>query len=271
MSDAEPPRVHPTAVVSPEAELAEGVVVGPFAVLEGRIRLGPGCSIGPHTLLCGPLTMGRGNVVHAGAVLGERPQHLKYNGEPTGLEIGDHNVFREHVTVHRGTTHSWVTRIGSHNLFMVNSHVAHDCRVGDRCILANGALVGGHCVLEDNVYLSGNCAVHQFTRLGRFCLLSGCSATTKDVPPFIIQQYIDTVVGVNVVGMRRAGKSAAQINGVRQAFRLLFRARLPLPAALARMERDLAHIDTVREMITFLRGCTRGVNPMRSRGREEAA
>src|SRR5918911_4115426 len=130
MSNAEPPRVHPTAVISPEADLARGVEVGPYAVLEG------------------PLTMGRGNVVHAGAVLGERPQHLKYNGEPTGLEVGDFNIFREHVTVHRGTTHSWVTRIGSHNLFMVNSHIAHDCQVGNGCIVANGALLGGHCVVE---------------------------------------------------------------------------------------------------------------------------
>jgi UDP-N-acetylglucosamine acyltransferase len=271
MANTEPPRVHPTAVVSPEAELAEGVEVGAYAVLEGRVRLGPGCVVRPHALLCGPLTMGRGNVIHSGVGLGERPQHLKYNGEPTGLEVGDYNVFREHVTVHRGTTHSWVTRIGSHNLFMVNSHIAHDCRIGNRCILANGALVGGHCVLEDNVYLSGNSAVHQFMRLGRLCLLSGCSASTKDIPPFIVQQYINTVVGVNVIGMRRAGMSNVQINGVRQAFRLLFRVGLVLPAALARMERDLGHIDSVQEMITFLRGCPRGINHMRSRSREEAA
>jgi UDP-N-acetylglucosamine acyltransferase len=215
--------------------------------------------------------MGQGNVVFSGAVLGERPQHLRYNDEPTGVEIGDHNIFREHVTVHRATTHSWVTRIGSHNLFMVNSHVAHDCQVGNRCIFANGALLAGHCVVEDNVYLSGNSAVHQFTRLGRLSLLSGCSATTKDIPPFLIQQGIDSMVGVNVVGMRRAGMSHAQINGVRQAFRLLVREGLPLPAAVARMERDLGHIDVVQEMITFLRKCGKGINPLRLRPRDDAA
>jgi UDP-N-acetylglucosamine acyltransferase len=272
MSNALPPRVHPTAVVSPQAELAEGVEVGPYAVLEGPVRVGPDCTIRPGAVLCGPLTLGRGNVVCSGAVLGESPQHLKYNNEPTAVEIGDFNIFREHVTVHRGTTQSWVTRIGSHNFFMAGSHVAHDCRIGDRCILANGALVGGHCVLEDNVYLSGNSAVHQFCRVGRLALLSGCSATSKDIPPFIVQQDVNVVVGINLIGMRRAGLDAAQINAVRQAFRVLFRDGLPLSAAVAQLERELGSVPAVAELIAFLRDCPRGINSMRSRlGADEAA
>ena len=223
MPTAPTPRIHPTAVISPEAELAADVEVGPYVCIEGRVRVGPGCILRPMVHLSGPLTMGTGNVVFTGAVLGERPQHLKYGGEPTGVEIGDFNIFREHVTVHRGTTHSWRTRIGSHNFFMVNSHVAHDCRIGNRCILANGALLAGHCALEDNVYLSGNCAIHQFVHVGRFALLSGCSTTTKDIPPFMIQHGRDNLSGVNVIGMRRAGMTSIQINGVRRAFRLLFR------------------------------------------------
>ncbi len=270
MSTTPSPRIHPTAVISPEAELAADVVVGPQVVIEGPVRIGPGCVIRPRVVLCGPLVMGRNNVVFPGAVLGEQPQHLKYNGEPTRLEIGDSNVFREQVTIHRGTTHSWTTQIGSHNFFMAGSHVAHDCRVGNRCILANGALLAGHCTLDDNVYLSGNCAVHQFVRIGRLALLSGCSGTTKDIPPFIIQQNIDTVVGVNVIGMRRAGLSNAQIDAVRRAFRILFREGLVLPAALARLEQQLGGVDVIQEMITFLRGCHRGVNPIRQRGREAA-
>jgi UDP-N-acetylglucosamine acyltransferase len=264
-------RIHPTAVVSPEADLADHVEVGAYAIIEGRVRLGPGCVVRPHACLSGPLTMGVSNAVFSGAVLGEQPQHLKYNQEPTGLEIGDHNVFREHVTVHRGTTQSWTTRIGSHNYFMANSHVAHDCQIGSRCILANGALVGGHCTLEDNVYLSGNSAVHQFVRIGRLALLSGCSATTKDVPPFLIQQNIDTVVGVNLVGMRRAGMSVPQITAVRRAFRILFRDGLILPAALLRIEQELGAVEVVAEMVAFIRQCHRGINPMRERGRSEAA
>jgi UDP-N-acetylglucosamine acyltransferase len=270
MPNEHSPQIHPTAVVSAEADLADDVQIGPYVVVEGRVRLGPGCVVRPFAHLCGPLTMGRANTVYSGAVLGERPQHLKYNDEATSLEIGDGNVFREHVTVHRGTTQSWKTLIGSHNFFMANSHVAHDCRIGDHCILANGALVGGHCTIGDNVYLSGNCAVHQFVRIGRLALLSGCSATTKDIPPFVIQQDIDTVVGVNVVGMRRAGLTGSQIDAVRHAFRLLFREALVLPAALARIEHEVGNVDVVAELLAFLRQSKRGINPMRSRGREAA-
>jgi UDP-N-acetylglucosamine acyltransferase len=270
MSSARSARIHPTAVIAAEAVLADTVEVGPHVVIEGRVVIGPECVLRPRATLCGPLTMGCGNIVYPSAVLGERPQHLKYNDEPTSVEIGDFNIFREHVTVHRGTTHSWKTVIGSHNFFMVNSHVAHDCRVGDRCIFANGALLGGHCELADNVYLSGNSAVHQFVRMGRLALLSGCSATTKDIPPFVIQQNIDTVVGVNVIGMRRAGLSHDQIDAVRQAFKVLFRENLVLPAALARLERDLGTVDVVAELIAFLRQSRRGINPMRGRFHEAA-
>jgi UDP-N-acetylglucosamine acyltransferase len=270
MSIAPSARIHPTAVISPEAELAEDVVVGPYVVLEGRVRLGPRCVLRPMVQVSGPLTMGAGNIVFSGAVLGERPQHLKYANEATAVEIGDGNVFREHVTVHRGTTHSWKTCIGSHNFFMVNSHVAHDCRIGNRCILANGALLAGHCTLEDNVYLSGNCAIHQFVHVGRLALLSGCSVTTKDIPPFLIQHGRDHVSGVNVVGMRRAGLNSTQVNAVRRAFRYLFREGLALPAALARIEAELGTIDTVVELLTFIRNSSRGINFMRDRGSEAA-
>jgi UDP-N-acetylglucosamine acyltransferase len=271
MPNAQSARIHPTAVVSAEAELAENVEVGPYVVIEGRVRIGAGCVLRPHAHLVGPLTMGTGNLVFTGAVLGEQPQHLKYSGEPTGLEVGDHNVFREHVTIHRGTSQSWTTRIGSHNYFMVNTHVAHDCRVGNRCILANGALVAGHCVLEDNVYLSGNTAVHQFVRLGRLALLSGGSYTTKDIPPFTMQQGTDNVVGVNVVGMRRAGMATADINAVRRAFRLIFREGLVLPAALARIEAELGAAGPVGELLTFIRASARGINVMRDRPMPGAA
>jgi len=267
MPNPQSARIHPTAVVSPEAELADAVEVGPFGVIEGRVRIGRGCVLRPYVHLCGPLTMGAGNVVYSGCVLGERPQHLRYNNEPTSLEIGDRNTIREHVTIHRGTAQARATRIGSDNFLMAHSHVAHDCQIGNRCILANGALLGGHCTLADNAYVSGNSAVHQFVRIGRLAMLSGCSATTKDIPPFLIQQGIDNVAGINVVGMRRAGLSSEQINAVRSAFRILFRDGLVLPAALAKLERELGHVDVVAEMVAFLRETPRGINPMRSRGR----
>jgi UDP-N-acetylglucosamine acyltransferase len=261
-------RIHPTAVISPDADLAEDVEVGPFVVIEGAVSVGPGCLVRPHAHLIGPLTMGRGNKVFGGAVLGERPQHLRYNDEPTCLEIGDDNVFREHVTVHRGTTASWKTIIRSRNFFMAGSHVAHDCRVGNGCILANGALLAGHCTLEDGVYMSGNSAIHQFVRVGRLALLSGVSASTKDIPPFIITQRINCIVGVNVVGMRRAGIPTAHIDAVRRAFHILYREELALPTALARIEAEVGSVDVVSEVVDFIRHSARGISTMRDRGHD---
>jgi UDP-N-acetylglucosamine acyltransferase len=210
--------------------------------------------------LIGPLTLGRDNAVHSHAVLGDAPQHLKYSGEPTRVEIGDHNIIREGVTIHRGTTSSWATRVGSHNFLMANSHVGHDCRVGDHCLFANGALLGGHCVVGDGVYLSGNSAVHQFCRVGRLALLSGCSASSKDVPPFVMQQRINCVVGVNVVGMRRAGIPNGHIDAVRRAFHLLYRSGLLLPQALEQAEKELGHVPEVAELVGFIRAPGRGIS-----------
>jgi UDP-N-acetylglucosamine acyltransferase len=253
-------RIHPTAILSPETVLAPDVEIGPYAVLEGAVRLGSGCVIRPYSHLIGPLTMGEGNQVFTGVVLGERPQHTKYNNEPTSLEIGDLNIFRENVTVHRGTTYSWKTRIGSHNFLMAGSHVAHDCVIGNQCILANGALLGGHCTLEDQVYISGNSAVHQFVHIGRLALLSGTSGSTKDMPPFVVQQDINRVVGVNVVGMRRSGMRNAHIDAVRRAFHIIFHEGHVLQEALVRAEQEVGSVDAVKEMVTFIRQSKRGIN-----------
>jgi UDP-N-acetylglucosamine acyltransferase len=272
MSIAQTARIHPTAVIAPEAELANDVEIGPYAVIEGRVRIGPGCVLRPYVHLCGPLTMGAGNSVYSGAVLGERPQHLRYNNEDTTLDIGDHNIFREHVTVHRGTAQSGTTKIGSHNFFMAGSHIAHDCVVGNRCILANGALVAGHCVLEDNAYLSGNAAIHQFVRVGRLALVGGLSASTMDVPPFVITQGFNCAVAANVIGMRRAGMATAQINAVRRAFEILFRSGLAFPGAASQVEQEVGHVDAVQEMLAFIRNASsRGVNLRTSHARQEAA
>jgi UDP-N-acetylglucosamine acyltransferase len=271
MSTTRHDRIHPTAVIAPEAELADDVVVGPYVIIEGAVRIGSGCTLRPQVHLVGPLTMGRGNCVYTGAVLGERPQHLKYTSDPTGVEIGDGNIFREHVTIHGGTTAGKPTRIGNQNFFMANAHIGHDCWVGDRCILANGALVGGHCTLEDGVNLSGNCAVHQFVRVGRLALLSGGSITTKDIPSFLMQQGINCVVGLNLVGMRRAGLTSAQIEAVRRAFHLLYREGRAVPDALNQMERELGHVNVVAELVAFIRASKRGINFNRPHERGEAA
>jgi UDP-N-acetylglucosamine acyltransferase len=273
MPSAPSPRIHPSAIISADAELAGDVVIGPLVIIEGKVRVGPGCVLRPHAQLHGPLTLGKNNTVFGNAVLGEKPQHTRYADEPTSVEIGDGNIFREGVTIHRATTHSWVTRIGNDNFFMANSHVAHDCQVGSRCIFANGALLGGHCVLDDGVYISGNAAAHQFVRIGRLAMLSGCSTTTKDIPPFVIQQGRNAVVGVNVIGMRRAGISSDEIRDVRVAFNILFRSGLTTPNALERIEQEVGTSAAVMEMIHFIRqSSTRGgIASIRDRDQREAA
>jgi UDP-N-acetylglucosamine acyltransferase len=253
-------RVHPTALVDPRADLGEDVEIGPFAVIEGPVRLGAGCVVKMGAHLLGPLSLGTGNTVFSHAVLGEQPQHLRYAGEPTRLEIGDGNVFREHVTIHRAVTAGGVTRIGNANYFMVNSHVAHDCVVGDRCMLANGALVAGHCVLQDGVLMSGNSAVHQFVRVGRLGLVSGLAGSTMDLPPFMIVQRLNVVCGVNVIGMRRAGISHAGIDAVRKAFHLLYRSDMILSCSLPRIEQELGHVAEVAELLAFIRASKRGIS-----------
>jgi UDP-N-acetylglucosamine acyltransferase len=268
---AAPSRIHPTALVAPEAEIAADVQIGPYVVIEGKVQIGPGCVLRPHVHLCGPMTLGRGNIVFTGSVLGERPQHLHYRDEPTTLEIGDENVIRENVTIHRGTAHSQTTRIGNQNFLMANCHVAHDCQVGNRCIIANGTLLAGHCVLEDNVYLSGNCAVHQFVHIGRLAFMSGVSATSRDVPPFLIHQGYNCVAGVNVVGMRRAGLGSEQIEGVRRAYQIIFRQGQLLSAGLDRAEHELGTISAVAELIGFIRASKRGINIFRARDESAAA
>ncbi len=252
-------RVHPSAVIDPAAEIGDGVEVAPYVVIEGEVRVGEGCVLRPFAHLVGPLTMGRHNAIFSHAVLGERPQHLKYSGEKTRLVVGDHNIIREHVTIHRGTAASGETVIGNHNFLMANCHVAHDCRIGDHCILTNGCLLAGHCTLDNNVYLSGNAAIHQFVRVGRLALLSGLSASTKDIPPFIVQNRVNVVVGVNVIGMRRAGITGPAIEAVRRAYHVLYREGHVLPAALAKIERDLAGVPEVAEMVAFIRQSTRGI------------
>jgi UDP-N-acetylglucosamine acyltransferase len=273
------PAVHPSAVVSAEAVLGEDVRVGPFVVIDGPVTVGPGTVVRPHAHLIGPLALGANNDVGTGTVLGGAPQHLGYRGEPTNVEIGDGNVFREHVTVHRGMPAgagpgTGVTRVGSRNLFMAGSHVAHDCVVGNECMFANAAVIGGHVTVGDRALLSGNSAVHQFCRVGRLALLSGASASSKDVPPFWVMQEVNWVCGVNTVGMRRAGIPTPEIQAVRRAFGFIYADRLPIPAALVRMEAELGRFAAVRELVEFVRASKRGIcgaHRFRGHGDAEAA
>jgi len=252
-------QIHPTAVIAPEATIDASARIGPYAVIDGPVTIGPDCVVGPFVQLVGPLVMGKGNRVGTGTVIGSDPQHLAYRGQPTRTEVGDDNTFREHVTVHRGSHIDGVTRIGNHNYFMAHSHVAHDCKVADHCTLANGALMAGHCELQDRVFMSGNTALHQFVRMGKLSLLTGLEGVSKDVIPFMTVKNRFTVLGVNVVGMRRAGYSAADIVIARRAFQVLYRSESLLKQAIERLDAEMGEQPVAAEILQFIQGSKRGL------------
>ncbi|MDB5350236.1 MAG: acyl-(acyl-carrier-protein)--UDP-N-acetylglucosamine O-acyltransferase [Planctomycetota bacterium] len=272
MSLAVSEAIHPTAVIGPDVEIADDVQIGPFAILEGSVRIGPGCVIEGHACLSGPLVMGRDNFVGHGAVLGKSPQSKSYCGDPTTLIIGDGNTFREYVTVHRGTIEGGGrTRVGDKNLLMIGSHLGHDCHIGDGCTLVNGALAAGHVQLANGCILSGHAAVQQRVRIGRLAMLGGLGSTTKDVPPFVLQQGYNCVTGLNLVGLRRAGFSPATITALRECFRILFKEGRCQSAALDRIDGDLGQVPEVAEFVSFIRESRLGINPARESSRQRRA
>ncbi|HVV00029.1 MAG TPA: acyl-ACP--UDP-N-acetylglucosamine O-acyltransferase [Verrucomicrobiae bacterium] len=250
--------IHFTAVIHPKARLDPSVSVGPYAVIDEAVELGEDCVVGPHVYLTGLMKAGKGNRFFAGAVLGEAPQDLKYRNEPTGLRIGDNNVFREHVTVHRSAKPGEDTVIGSGNYFMQHSHVAHNVHVGDHTIIAGGALLAGHVVVQDRAFVSGNCLVHQFTRVGALALMQGGAAISKDLPPYTIAQGINSIRGLNVVGLRRAGIGPGERLELKRLYRLLFRDGKSVRAAAAAAAGEFKS-GPEAAMIGFIAESARGV------------
>jgi UDP-N-acetylglucosamine acyltransferase len=253
-----PQMIHSTAVIHPKAGLDSTVVVGPYAVIDEGVIVGSHCTIGPHAYLTGQTTVGAHNQFDAGCVIGGAPQDLKYKGEPTRLRIANHNIFREHVTINRSNKLDEDTIVGSNNLLMANSHVGHNSILGDHVILANGALLGGHALVQDRAFISGNCLVHQFVRVGRFALMQGGSAISKDLPPFCIARGDNGICGLNVVGLRRAGFSGEQRLELKRLYHLLFRSGKKLSAAVAEA-RDIASSEGARVLIDFIASTKRGL------------
>ena len=250
--------IHPTAVVHPAALIGPGSRIGPFAVIDQHVQLGADCEVGPHVFVTGWTRIGAGNRFHAGCVIGDAPQDLKYQGAMSELHIGERNIFREHVTVHRSNSSSEPTRIGSNNFFLAHSHIGHNARVGDQIVLANGALLGGHVTVGDRVFISGNCLVHQFVRIGGFALMQGGSAISKDLPPFTVARGDNGICGLNVIGLRRAGFTSAQRLELKRAYRALFRSAQNGGAAL-RQAREQFTDPLARELIDFVAASKRGV------------
>lgn len=250
--------IHPTAIIHPQAKLDSTVRVGPCVVIDAGVELGAECVIGPHVYLTGLTTIGARNRFHAGCVIGDAPQDLKYKNEPTRLRIGDDNLFREHVTVHRSNQTAEDTVIGSKNFLMAYSHVAHNCQLGDQIALANGALLAGHVTVQDRAFISGHCLVHQFCRVGTLAIMQGGAAISQDVPPFTIAMGENGICGLNSVGLRRAGFTAAARLELKQVYAALFRSGLNLRAALA-AAREKFSGPAATVLLDFVAASKRGV------------
>jgi len=247
--------IHPSAIVAKGAELADGVSVGPFCVVGEHVRLGEGTKLTSHVVIDGRTRLGAGNTVHAFAVLGGPPQHTAYAGEATELVIGDNNVIREHVTMNIGTVRGGgVTRVGSNGFYMIESHVGHDCVVGDHVILTKQATLGGHCLIGDYVIVGGLAAVHQFTRVGRHAMIGGLAAVVKDVIPYgSVWGNHAHLEGLNLVGLKRRGFSRESINTLRAAYRLLFADEGTFQERLADAVATYSGSPEVMEIIDFIR------------------
>ncbi len=253
--------IHPTAVVEPGAQVDPSCEIGPYAVVGPQVKLGARTVLAAHAVVTGHTTLGEGNRVFPHAVLGEIPQDLKYRGEPTALVVGSRNTFRECVTVNLGTVQGGgVTTIGDGCLFMANSHVGHDCRVGDGAIIANSVALAGHVVLEDHVHMSGLAAAHQFCRIGRLSFVSGLTGVAMDVPPYCTAAGARAeLVGLNTVGLQRGGMTEDQIARVKQAYKIVFRSNLGLAEALAQLEAELGAHPEIAHFVAFLRASQRGI------------
>jgi UDP-N-acetylglucosamine acyltransferase len=255
-------RIHPSAFIDPKAELGTGVDIGAFAVLEAGSKIGDGTSVGHHAVVHGGTSLGKGNRVFPHAVVGGEPQDLKFAGQPTRLEIGDENMIREFTTMSRGTEEGGgVTRIGSHNLFMAYTHVAHDCMLGDHIVVANCATLAGHCHVGSHVVIGGLGGLHQRARIGTGAMVGALSRLSKDVPPFSTTSGCDDVkvYGLNKIGLKRRGLSKEELEALENAYRIFQNSKITFSEALARLESLEPKTAHVEILVEFLKTSDRGV------------
>ena len=255
-----PARIHPTAIIAPDAEIAENVEIGAFAIIGEGCTIGAGSIIAPRATLERNVTLGDSVMVGIGSILGGAPQDLKYAGEETTVEIGEGTVIREYVTINRGTAHSFKTTVGNNCLLMSYVHIAHDCRIGNNVILSNVVQLAGHVTIEDRAILSGLSAVHQFARIGHHSFIGGMSRVSKDIPPFLkavgnpVKLY-----GLNTIGLQRSGMDEGTIRELKRAYRLLFRSDLNVTQAIERAQTEIEPLPEVLELIRFVEASERGV------------
>ena len=253
-------RIHPTAIIDPQAQIGDGTEIGPYCIVEAGVVLGAECWLQHHVTLAGPMTAGARNKFFAYCSIGQQTQDLKYEGEPTYLEIGDENTFREFVTVNRSTTAEGKTRIGNRGNFLAYSHVGHDCSVGDAVVFSNNGTLAGHVEVGDHAVMGGLTAVHQFCRLGRFAITGGCSKIVQDVPPFMIADGNPAEVrGVNIVGMERNGIPSETIKTIKEAFRLIYRSKYNTKQAVEAIRQELPATPEITQILEFIQTSERGI------------
>lgn len=255
--------IHPTAIIDPSAQIGADVEIGPYCIIGAGVEIGDGCSLQHHVTIMGPTKIGKNNRFFAYGSIGQQTQDLKYKAEPTYLEVGDDNTFREFCSVHRATSPGDKTVIGSHNNFLSYVHIAHDCIVGNHVIFSNNGTLAGHVVVGDHVILGGLSAVHQFCRIGSRSIIGGCSKIVQDVPPFSTADGNPALTrGLNVIGLQRAGFSKEQIRSIRDAFRKVYRSGLNNAQAIEELRAGELSPEAA-EFTDFVAGTKRGITPGR--------
>jgi UDP-N-acetylglucosamine acyltransferase len=255
--------IHPTAVIDPKADLTVGVEVGPYTVIEREVIIGQGTKIGPHVVIRQGTRIGKANQIFQFSSIGEAPQAIAYRGEPTLLEIGDHNIIREFVTLHRGSVKGGgKTGLGNENFIMAYSHIAHDCQIGNQVVMANGATLGGHILIEDHAIIGGLAAVHQFCRIGAHAIISGLTGVSQDVPPYMIAAGSRAkLYGLNTVGLKRHKFSEETLRALKKAYRIIFRSGLTLEKAMKRVgEDEISRFPEIQHLLQFIQHSKRGIS-----------
>lgn len=254
-------RIAPTARIDPAAVIGPGVIIGEFAVVESDVVIGAGCRLEPYVYVKRWTTLGERNQISAGTVLGTDPLDKNFTGERSYLKIGNDNVIREHYTISRGTQPESETVIGDGNYIMTSGHIAHNCRIGNRTVIASCALVAGHVDVEDQAFISGGVVIHQFSKIGRLAMIGGNTRVNLDVPPFVLASEFHVAAhGLNLVGLRRAGFNREMIRQLKEVYRLLYRSGLPQNEALERIEKEVAS-EEARQLVAFVRSSRRGICP----------
>jgi UDP-N-acetylglucosamine acyltransferase len=254
-------KIHPTAIISPDAHLDEGVEIGPYSIIGSDVRIGKNTVIGPHAVIDDHTQIGEGCRIFQFCSIGAPPQDLKFGGEKSRVIIGDFNMIREFATIHRATSADiGVTQIGDHNLLMAYTHVAHNCKLGNHIVMSNVATLGGHVHVEDYAIISGLSAVHQFSRIGAHCIIGGASGVAKDVPPYTIANGNHArLFGLNLIGLKRRNFSEETIRALNKAYRIIFRSRLLLNAAIQKVEEEVENLPEVHHFVQFIKESKRGV------------